>query len=116
VVLVLLRRVLITRLGALATRTSTQIADMLVDIVAETRRWVLAAMSIYFAALPLTLPKLEPYLHPAAKLVLLWQTALWATAGVTFWVKHYMAHRTATNDRASIAMISAVGVGVKVML
>src|SRR5262249_22178594 len=37
-------------------------------------------------------------------------------AGVGFWVKHYLARRTATSDRSSIAMISAVGVGVKVFM
>src|SRR5690242_13656354 len=72
VALVLIRRVVVSRLGALAARTTTNIDDMLVDIVAETRKWVLGTMSIYFALLPLTLPKIEPYLHPTAKLVLLW--------------------------------------------
>lgn len=116
VVLVLLRRLVSSRLAALAARTTNHIDDMFVDIIGETRRWVLAAWALYFALLPLTLPKVEPYLHPAAKLILLWQTALWASAGVTFWVKHYMQHRTTTNDRASIAMISAVGVGAKVIM
>jgi len=116
VVLVLVRRLASSRLAALASRTTNHIDDMVVDIIAETRRWVLAAWALYFGLLPLTLPTIEPYLHPAAKLILLWQTALWASAGVTFWVKHYMQHRTTTNDRASIAMISAVGVGAKVIM
>jgi small-conductance mechanosensitive channel len=116
VVLVLVRRLVVTRLGALAARTSTNIDDMFVDIVAETRTWVLAALALYFALLPLTLPKIEAYLHPTAKLVLLWQAALWGSAGIGFWIKHYMSHRTTTSDRTSIAMISAVGVGVKVFM
>jgi small-conductance mechanosensitive channel len=116
VVLVLLKRVVVSRLAALASRTTNNIDDMFVDALGETRKWVLAAFSVYFALLPLTLPKIEPYLHPTAKLVLLWQAALWGSAAIGFWVKHYMANRTATNDRASIAMINAVGVGVKVFL
>jgi small-conductance mechanosensitive channel len=116
VVLVLVRRLLVSRLGALAARTTTNIDDMLVDVVSETRGWVLAALALYFALLPLTLPKIEPYLHPAAKLVVLWQAALWGSAAIAFWIKHYMAHRTTTSDRTSIAMISAMGVGVKVFL
>ncbi|MGH7615716.1 MAG: mechanosensitive ion channel family protein [Gemmatimonadaceae bacterium] len=114
--LVLVRRVVVSRLGALASRTTTRIDDMFVDVVAETRRWVLAVFAIYFALLPLALPKIDDYLHPAAKLVLLWQAALWGSAGIGFWAKHYTDHRTASNDRTSIAMISAVGVGVKVFL
>jgi small-conductance mechanosensitive channel len=115
-VLVLLRRLVVSRLGAIAARTPNNIDDMFVEVVAKTRTWVLGALALYFALLPLTLPKIEPYLHPTAKLVLLWQAALWGSAGVTFWVKHYMTRRTATSDRASIAMITAVGVGVKVFL
>jgi small-conductance mechanosensitive channel len=114
--LMLLRRIVVSRLGALASRTTNHIDDMFVDVVAETRKWVLAAFAMYFALLPLALPKIDQYLHPTAKLIVLWQAALWGSAGIGFWVKHYMQHRTATNDRASIAMISAVGVGVKVFL
>jgi small-conductance mechanosensitive channel len=77
---------------------------------------VLLTIAIYSAAQGLLLPKIETYLHPAAKLVLLWQAALWGGAAVTFWVKLYMERRTASNDRASIAMITAMGVGAKVFL
>jgi small-conductance mechanosensitive channel len=116
IALVLVRHLVISRLGALAARTTTNIDDMFLEVVGETRKWVLAGLALYFALLPLTLPKIEPYLHPAAKLILLWQAALWGGAGVGFWVKHYLARRTATSDRSSIAMISAVGVGVKVFM
>jgi small-conductance mechanosensitive channel len=116
VVLVLLRRLVVSRLGALASRTTNHIDDMFVEAVAETRTWVLAALALYVGLLQLTLPAIEPYLHPVAKLVLLWQAALWASAGIAFWIKHYMAHRTATTDRASIAMVNAIGVGVKVFM
>ena len=114
--LVLLRRLLVSRIGALAARTTNNIDDMFVDVLKETRHWVLLTLSIYSAAQALTLPKIETYLHPAAKLILLWQAALWGGAAVSFWVKQYMARRTASNDRASIAMITAMGVGAKVFL
>jgi small-conductance mechanosensitive channel len=114
--LVLLRRLLVSRIGALAARTTNNVDDMFVDVLKETRRWVLAALAIYSAAQSLTLPRIDSYLHPGAKLVLLWQAALWGGAAVTFWVKLYMERRTASNDRASIAMITAMGVGAKVFL
>lgn len=114
--LVLLRRLLISRIGAIAARTTNNVDDMFVDVLKETRRWVLLALAVYSAAQALLLPKIDSYLHPAAKLVLLWQTALWGGAAVTFWVKMYMQRRTASNDRASIAMITAMGVGARVLL
>lgn len=114
--LVLLRRLLISRLGALASRTSTNIDDMLVEALKETRVWVLLVLAIYSSAQGLSLPRIEEYLPPAAKLVLLWQTALWGGAAVSFWVKLHMERRTSTHDRASIAMITAMGVGAKVFM
>ena len=116
VVFLLVRHLLVSRIGALAARTTNHIDDMLVDVLSQTRRWVLFALAIYLASLPLTLARIEQYLHPTAKLVLLWQAALWGTAAITFWVKYYMQHRTTSTDRTSIAMVSAVGVGVKVFM
>src|SRR5262245_51634020 len=114
--LLVVRRTLLSRLGALAARTTNNIDDMFVGVLAETRTWVLFAFAIYLGTLPLELPRLENYLHTGAKLVLLWQAALWSAAGVSFWVMHYMRNRTTTHDRASVAMITAMGVGAKVLL
>ena len=100
--LVLLRRLLISRIGALAARTTNNIDDMFVDALKETRRWVLLGLAIYSAAQALTLPRIDSYLHPGAKLIVLWQAALWGGAAVTFWVKMYMVRRTASNDAKSV--------------
>jgi small-conductance mechanosensitive channel len=115
-VLFLVRRVLISRVGALSARTTNNIDDMIVDVLVETRTWVLAVIAIYSGVQGLVLPHAATYLPNVAKLVVLWQAALWGGAVVSFWVKHYMRHRTTTNDRASIAMITALGVGAKVFL
>jgi small-conductance mechanosensitive channel len=116
VVLMLIRSTALSRLGKLAERTTTNIDDMVVGVIEQTRKLVLFAVAIYIAALPLRLGRVEPFLHTTAKLVLLWQAALWGVAAVGYWVTHYMRHRAATNDRASVAMITAVGVGAKVFL
>lgn len=115
-ILVVIRSVGQSRLAKLAATTANHIDDMFVDIIGETRVWALLAFSIYFAALPLDLAQLKPHLHTAAKLLFLCQAALWGAAGVTFWVTHYMRNRTGTSDRASVAMIAAMGVGAKVLL
>jgi small-conductance mechanosensitive channel len=116
-VLLLLRYVLVARLGALAARTTNQIDDLIVALIGETRTWVLLALSLYIGCSPLRLaPRVAFYLESAAKLVLLWQVASWGVGAIAFWVKHQIEHRTTMTDRAGIAMISAMGVGAKVML
>jgi small-conductance mechanosensitive channel len=117
VVLMVVRRLLVSRLGVLAARTTNQIDDMVVALIGETRAWVLLVLAIYVGVAPLKLPpRVELYLAPAAKLVLLWQAAVWGAGAIAFWVKHHLEHRSGTGDRAGIAMINAMGVGAKVIL
>ena len=117
VVLMVARRLLVSRLGALAARTTNQIDDMVVALIGETRGWVQLVLAVYVGVAPLKLPpRVEVYLAPAAKLVLLWQAAVWGAGAIGFWVKHHLEHRTGTSDRAGVAMINAMGVGAKVIL
>lgn len=112
-----LRRLLVSRLGKLAEHTSTQIDDMAVAMIAETRGWMLAAFAVFAGLGPLTVPRrLEAIAIPGMKLLLLLQVALWALAGVTFWIRHELEHRTGTHDRTSIAMLSAMSVGAKTLI
>src|SRR5262245_66657544 len=110
------RRALVSRVGKIAERTTNHLDDMVAGVVENTRPWVLVALSLYLGALPLNLGPFELYLRTAAKLVVLWQAALWGGSAVSYWVTHYMRHRTTTNDRTSIAMVSAMGVGAKLLL
>jgi small-conductance mechanosensitive channel len=107
----------VSRLGTLAARTTNQIDDMIVALIGETRASILLVLAVYVGLAPLRLPpRVEMYLPPAAKLVLLWQAAIWGVGAIAFWVKHHLEHRTGTADRAGIAMIKAMGVGGKVVL
>src|SRR6478735_4343884 len=63
VVLLVARRTAVSRLGAIASRTTNNIDDMFVEVIRETRKWVLFATSIYVGALPLSLADARPYLH-----------------------------------------------------
>ena len=77
-VLMVARWLLVSRLGALAARTTNQIDDMVVALIGETRAWVLLVLAVDVGVAPLKLPpRVEVYLAPAAKLVLLWQAAVW---------------------------------------
>jgi small-conductance mechanosensitive channel len=113
----LIRGVLVKRLGAIASRTTNHVDDMVVELIARTRAWVLAVVAVMAGSAQLALPpRIESILAPAGKLVFLWQTALWGAAAIAFWVKYYVMHRTATNDRASVTMITAIGVAGKILL
>lgn len=112
-----LRRVLVSRLGKLAERTTNHIDDVIVEMLKETRTWVLVAIAILIALSPLHLtPRIGNAIAPATKLVVLWQAAVWAVAAITFWIEHQLKHRTGTHDRTSVAMISAMGVGAKALI
>jgi len=113
----LLRHFLVSRLRVVAQRTVNQLDDMAVELIAETRTWVLVAIAIFAGLGTLSLPAtVASFVAPAAKLAILWQIALWGAEAVGFWVKHHLTTRTGTSDRTSIAMISAMGFGAKVML
>lgn len=110
------RRVLVARVGALAKRTTTRIDDVIVAMMAETRTWVCLSIALLTAASSLQLGRARAYVGPAWKLVMLWQLAVWAAAAITVWMQHQLSHRTQESDRTSVAMISAMGVGAKVLL
>ncbi|MDB4878250.1 MAG: mechanosensitive ion channel protein MscS [Gemmatimonadetes bacterium] len=115
-VLILARRVLVSRIGALAERTTNQIDDVIVAMLAETRTWVCLTIAILTGASALHLGRVQPFVAPVSKLVLLWQLAVWGAAAISYWMKHHLSNRTQESDRTSVAMISAMGVGAKVLL
>ena len=117
VLLAIVRRLAVSRLGALAARTTNQFDDMAVELIRRTRTWVLLAVAVFFGFRGLAWPDtFSRYLDGAARLVLLWQVGLWGAAAVSFWFKHYLGKRAVEGDRTSIAMIGAMSIGAKVIL
>ena len=115
-VLYLVRNVTVSRLGALAARTTNYVDDMIVEVIAHTRKWVMLAMSVIVGFGALELPHVGQFFAPAAKLLLLWQIAMWGGAAIGFWVKHHLDKRTSAAERGGVAMINAMGVAAKVLL
>ncbi|HEV8233625.1 MAG TPA: hypothetical protein VGP84_03470, partial [Gemmatimonadaceae bacterium] len=63
VVLLIVRRLLVSRLGKLAARTTNQVDDMIVALIGETRAWALLVLAVYIGFSPLKLPpRVELYL------------------------------------------------------
>jgi small-conductance mechanosensitive channel len=110
------RWLFVSRLGVIAERTSNHIDDMVVDMIRRTRTWTLFAFSFIAGFGSLHLAHIDQFFSPAAKLILLWQVALWGTSAVDFWVKHHLRARSSISERGGVAMINAIGVSAKVML
>ncbi|HTE46409.1 MAG TPA: mechanosensitive ion channel domain-containing protein [Gemmatimonadaceae bacterium] len=116
VVLLVVRRFAASYLGKLSARTTNQVDDMVFAMITGTRIWVLALIALLTGMHALDLGRFSDYQGPITRLVILWQAAVWGGAAVNFWVNHHLSHREGSGDRASVAMISAIGVGAKVIL
>ena len=71
-----LRWLLVSRLGALAAKTTNHVDDMVVDMIAHTRTKALFALAFIAGFGALQLPYVSRFFSPAAKLILLWQVAV----------------------------------------
>ena len=117
VALLLLRRVLVRRVGAWATRTNTVVDDAFVDLVGRTRPYFLAAIAIAAASRTLEFPpRIDSYGALAFALVLLAQLGVWGTTVVNTWVRRQIGRRTAHADATSASTIRALGVAIKILL
>src|SRR3569833_63636 len=110
------RRVLHTRIGKIAARTSNHFDDMIVDLLRETRTWVLFVVSLFAGVHTLYLGRADVWGDRIDHLVLLWQLAIWGVTAVTFWTRYHLGEQTTTNTRSSVAMITAMSVAAKIMV
>jgi small-conductance mechanosensitive channel len=114
--LILVKRVVVDRLGKLAEKTDTDFDDALVDVIRNTRAFFFVAIAIYSAMRGL-------YIHPRAigpiekflELSFLFQIGLWASGLVSFLVKRSLEKRDHASDRIGVAALNAIGISVKVI-
>lgn len=116
IVLAVARRVLITRLGALAERTETEIDDAIVDLIKNTRPFFLAAVAVGAAMRGLAIhTKLVGPLSALLQLLVLVQVGLWTAGLIEFLVGRALTKRREAADRIGIAAVKAIGVTIKVI-
>jgi small-conductance mechanosensitive channel len=107
--LMVIKRLVVRRVGRIAGRTATEVDDFVVDMVRRTRRWLVLLPVIYFGSLFLTLPAhVESVLRSAAIVAVLLQIALWALIGIDFWVARTRRKRLAA-DAATVSLIGVLG-------
>lgn len=109
VVLALLRRVLVRRLGAVAARSATRVDDVGVDLVRRTRAYFLLAVALYAASRVLVLTdQARGVIQLLMVVVVLLQAGRWGTGLIGFGVEQYL-RRAGESDSGTRATVQAVG-------
>ena len=105
----LVQRVVVGRLHAMAQRTNTEIDDLIADVIARTRFWFFAVISLWAGAQTVALPgRWAQLLHSLLILALLLQTAIWGNGLITFWLERYR-RRTLQQDATMATTIAVIG-------
>lgn len=109
VTLSLVRRLLVRRLGSLASRTTTDWDDLIVQLVDRTRWYFLLLVAGYAATRVLPVPTdFVRVLRAIAVVVVLVQAGVWGNGIFGFAAEHYSRQR-ATADSGTRATIQALG-------
>jgi len=112
--LVLLRRLVCSRLEKVATRTTNLVDDLVLEIVKGTKKFFLFFLALWAASRALLLSgRGELYLLRVEALVALGQGALWAGSAVRFWVQTTLGRRRAAGDLGSVTTIRALEITAK---
>jgi len=112
----LLTGVFLRRLSAHAKTTATEVDDFIADLLQRTKWLLLLLLSLYAATFIVTLPaKTESVLSTIAVIALLMQTAIWAGAGITYWITRYR-RRKLEDDPATATTFGALGFLVRLAL
>jgi small-conductance mechanosensitive channel len=116
-VLFLVRRLLAYRLGALAARTTNLVDDLGAEIARRTRLYFLVAIAVAVGARFVALPeRMADTLDKAIALIVLFQVALWGTAGIAFYVARHIERRRDTLEASNAWAIRALGVAARGMV
>ena len=115
-ILVTLKRVIVSRLGAFAQHTATHLDDLAVKMLGATHPLFMLSMSAFAGSHWLVLPeKGALLLSRLAIAALLLQIARWGDVGAHGWLHHYRTQRNAL-DAASTTTTAALGFVVRAAL
>lgn len=116
IVLLLIKRIAVSRLSRLAARTTTDIDDLFVDLLKRTRPLFLLAMSLSIGAQTLTVTdQVQNALRIFTVLVLLLQGAIWGNGLIAFGITR-TAQKRLTEDAAGATTLTALGFVSKLVL
>jgi len=109
-------RVTVRRLRAIVIKTPGRFDDLLVDLLQKTRFLFIFVVSVYAAALILTLPTwAESVLQGVFVVAFLFQVGYWGNAFVEFWIRRSVKRRL-EEDAATATTMSALGFVAKMVI
>lgn len=112
----LLKGIVVRRLGKSASKTLTQVDDIVVAMVRKTRPVFLAALAIYISSFLLTLPATAMrVVHLVMVVALLVQIAVWGNTVIDLWVSRTTVRRL-QNDSGSVTTVTALGYLARIVL
>jgi len=89
-----IQHAVIGRLSKLASATDNKIDDLLVNILKNTKVFILLVASAYVASYAITLkPSLAALWQKVVILTLILQGGFWAGAGISFWLRRNIQTR-----------------------
>jgi small-conductance mechanosensitive channel len=101
--LVVLRRLLTQRFAAIASRTANTVDDLVLELARRTRVYFLFAIAVVIAVRFVELPpRIAVLLDKVVALVVLLQTAWWATSVIAFYVSRHVEKRRDTSEAATL--------------
>ena len=115
-ILKVLQRLALKKLMKHTQKTQTEIDDLLVSILSNTKLVFLLIASVYVSTYALTLkPSLSALWQKIIILTFIVQAAFWGTSGVGFWLNRIVSKRM-NGDTSAATTISFLGVVAKIIL
>jgi small-conductance mechanosensitive channel len=115
-VVLMIARMLVKRRLSRAEATRSSADDFLLDLLHRTRHFFFFFVALWFALMPLELPKTQvDRLHDVATVAFLLQIAIWGNGLIGFWVGRFTQRRNGV-DPASLTTVTALGYLARVVL
>lgn len=115
-ILKVLQRILLSRLSGIALHTETQIDDLLLAFISNTKNFFFFIVSVYVGSNLLVLqPAISRIWNKIFLIVVIIQIALWVSRGINFFISVTVKKRM-TDDAASATTISVLGFISKLLL
>jgi len=114
--LITIKKLVIRKFSKLAVATDNQIDDLLVDMLKNTKFFILLVASAYVASYAITLkPSIDVLWQKAVILILILQGGLWASAGISFALRQTIEKRM-ERDLSSTTTITFLGFVARLLL
>lgn len=109
-------RMVIRRLGAVATRTKTRLDDLLVEVLRHGKTWFLLLLGVVAGAQVLSLPDAAVHgLRSVVVIGVLVQAGVWAGLVINFYVQGYRQRRL-QKDPGAVTTLGALGLFGKIIV